>query len=93
MFRRCTNDTRTNKTKNNVRYLYSVPDLPLCLGVLKHRASLARGGGHLPAKISFTMSDLIQRNILNIPKFLEHACLTACLGLPGLPPSGLGLII
>ena len=28
-----------------------VPDLPLCLGMLKHRAPLARGGGgHLPAK-------------------------------------------
>ena len=26
----------------------SVPDLPLCLGVLKHRVPLARG--HLPAK-------------------------------------------
>ena len=25
------------------------PDLPLCLGVIKHRASLARGA-HLPAK-------------------------------------------
>jgi hypothetical protein len=27
-----------------------VPDLPLCLGVLKHRAPLARREGHLPAK-------------------------------------------
>jgi len=27
-----------------------VPDLPLCLCVLKHRAPLGRGGGHLPAK-------------------------------------------
>ena len=33
---------------------HSVPDLPLCLGVLKHRASLARGP-HLPAKQLFTM--------------------------------------
>ena len=32
----------------------SVPDLSLFLGVLKHRASLARGwGGHLLAKIFF----------------------------------------
>ena len=32
-----------------------MPDLSLCLGVLKHRASLARGwgGGHLLAKIFF----------------------------------------
>jgi hypothetical protein len=34
-----------------------VPDLLLCLGVLKHRAPLARGGGggggHLPAKMFF----------------------------------------
>ena len=28
-----------------------MPDLPLCLGVLKHRASLVRGGRHLSAKI------------------------------------------
>ena len=27
-----------------------VPDLPLCLGVLKHKAPLARRGGDLPAK-------------------------------------------
>ena len=26
-------------------------------------------------------------NILTIPKFPEHVCLTACVGLPGLPPS------
>ena len=31
-----------------------MPDLPLCLGVLKHRASLARGP-HLPANIFFTV--------------------------------------
>ena len=32
----------------------TVPDLPLCLGVLKHRAPLAwGGGGHLPAKTYF----------------------------------------
>jgi hypothetical protein len=29
----------------------AVPDLPFCLGVLKHSAPLAWGGGHLPAKI------------------------------------------
>jgi hypothetical protein len=28
----------------------AVPDLPLCLDVLKHRSSLTRGGPHLPAK-------------------------------------------
>ena len=33
------------------------------------------------------MSDLILRNILTIPKFHEHVCPTACVGLPGLPPS------
>jgi hypothetical protein len=37
--------------------------------MLKHRAPLARG--HLPAKIFFTMSDLIKRNILTIPNFPE----------------------
>jgi hypothetical protein len=35
------------------------------------------------------MSDLIQSNILTIPKFTEHVCLSACVGIPGLPPSGL----
>jgi hypothetical protein len=30
-----------------------VPDLPLCLGVHKHRAPLARGEGHLSAKKHF----------------------------------------
>jgi hypothetical protein len=29
----------------NSNTVYSVPDLPLCLGVLKHRAPLARGVG------------------------------------------------
>jgi len=29
--------------------IQTLPDLPLCLGVLKHRATLAREG-HLPAK-------------------------------------------
>ena len=33
---------------------YPVPDLPLCLGVLKHRTLLARRG-HLPANLFFTM--------------------------------------
>jgi len=33
-------------------FILPVPDLPLCLGVLKHRASLARGA-HLPAKKTF----------------------------------------
>jgi hypothetical protein len=31
---------------------------------------------------------VVQRNVLTIPKFLEHVCLTACVGLPGIPPSG-----
>ena len=34
------------------------------------------------------MSDLILCNILTIPKFPEHVCLTACVGLRGLPLSG-----
>jgi hypothetical protein len=28
-------------------FIVAVPDLPVCLGVLKQRAPLARGGGHL----------------------------------------------
>ena len=34
------------------------------------------------------LSDLKQRNISTIRKFPEHVCLTACVGLPGLSPSG-----
>ena len=34
-------------------YMYSVPDLPLCLGVLKHRASLARGGASSSCQKNF----------------------------------------
>jgi hypothetical protein len=34
-------------------FLFAVPDLPLCLCVLKHKAPLA--GGHLPAKRKITM--------------------------------------
>jgi hypothetical protein len=34
------------------------------------------------------VADLRVRNILTIPKFPEHVCLTACVALPGLPPSG-----
>jgi hypothetical protein len=32
--------------------------------------------------------DIFKRNIITIPKIPEHVCLTACVGLPGLPPSG-----
>jgi len=48
--------------------LQSVPDLPLCLGVLKHRASLARGP-HLPAKKHFTMDFCLCGAILNLKAF------------------------
>ena len=34
------------------------------------------------------VADLKERNILTFPKFPEHVCLTACVGLSGLPPSG-----
>jgi hypothetical protein len=39
-------------------------------------------------KTFFLKIYLIYRNNLNIPKFPEHVCLTACVGIPGLPPSG-----
>ena len=71
---------------------YSVPDLPLCLGVLKHRAPLARGT-HLPANFFlrwiFAYKMWCNFNILTIPTFPQHVCLTACVGLPGLPPTEL----
>ena len=76
-------------------------DLPLCLGVLKHRAPLAKGGGHLSAKNIFAMEFLLMWCNFKFEGVLfrsdsrhndgvdspEHVCLTACLDLPGLPPS------
>ena len=42
-------------TKAKCMPLKSAPDLPLCLGVIKHGSPLA-GGGHLPVKKNvFTM--------------------------------------
>ena len=65
--------------------IHAVPDLPLCLGVLNQVGSI-----FLPKQI-FTMDFCLRGailNILTIPKFSEHVCLTACVGLPGLPSSG-----
>ena len=45
-------------------YMYTVPDLPLCLGVLEHRAPLARVA-HLPAKKKITMDFCLYHAILN----------------------------
>ena len=47
-------------------------------------------GAHLPAKknqpfLWWIFAYVVQLKIL---KFPEHVCLTACVGLPGLPPSG-----
>jgi hypothetical protein len=47
---------------------YSVPDLPLCLGVLEHRAPLARVA-HLPAKKKITMDFCLCGAILNLKAF------------------------
>jgi hypothetical protein len=70
---------------------YSVPDLPLCLVVLKQRAPLARGGASSCESFFlqwiFAYKMWCNFNILTIPTFPEHVCLTACVGLPGLPPS------
>ena len=43
----------TRRKPLTCRKSLTVLDLPLCLGVLKHWASLARGGAHLPAKFFF----------------------------------------
>ena len=69
-----------------------VSDLPLCLGVLKHRAQLARGPIFLPIFFS-AMGFCLCGTILNLKTFCFGAIpdilieLTACVGLPGLPPS------
>jgi hypothetical protein len=75
-----------------------VPDLPLCLGVLKHRAPLAKegGGGHLPAKQFFTVDFCLCGAILNlkafcfgaIPDIMIELIAYGCMPL-NLPPSGL----
>ena len=59
---------------DTINWLISVPELPLCLGVLKHRASLARGGGggvggHLPANFYFTMDFYLWGTILDLKAF------------------------
>ena len=75
-------------------------DLPLCLGVPMHRAPLDRGGGIFLPNIfamefllmwcNFKFEGVLFRNDskhndgVDSP---EHVCLTACLDLPGLPPS------
>ena len=57
-----------NRPIRNKNCMWAVPDLPLCLGVLKHRASLARGP-HLPAKNIFTMDFCLCGAILNLKAF------------------------
>jgi len=62
-------------------YILTVPDLPLCLGVLKHR---------VPAKMCFAMDFCLCGAILNLKAFCFGAIpdiiieLTACVR----PPSG-----
>ena len=48
-----------------------MPNLPLCLGVLKHTASLVSGGrgDHLPAKNKITMDFCLCGAILNLKAF------------------------
>ena len=58
-----------------------MPDLTLCLGVLKHRA-------HLPAKKTFLrwiFAYVLQFKIL---KFPEHVCMTVCKGPHNLTSTG-----
>ena len=65
----------------------------ILLGVLKHRAPLAGGPIFLP-KIFFMMDFCLCSAILKLKEFCFGAIpdimieLTACVGLPGLPPSG-----
>ena len=69
-----------------------VPDLPLWIGGLKHRAPLVK----VPIFLSFFfgMDFCLCGAILNVKAFCFGAIpdilieLTACVGLPGLPPSG-----
>ena len=68
-----------------IEYIWYVQELdwPFCLGVLKHRAPLAKG---YPYSCLFFCDGFLPmcRNskILTIPKLPELICLTACVGLP-----------
>ena len=56
-----------SRVTRSIIITHAFPDLPLCAGVLKHRAPLARGWGHLPAKKEnlFTMDVCLYGAILN----------------------------
>ena len=54
-------------TPQYIPRLLTVPDLPLCLCVLKHKAPLA--GGHLPAKRKITMDFCLCSAILSLKAF------------------------
>jgi len=51
----------------------TVPDLPMCLGLLKHRAPLAKGGGifYLLANFFFTMDFCLCGAVLDLKAFLS----------------------
>ena len=51
----------------------SVPDVPLGLGVLKHRAPLARGRGVIFLPFFFTMDFFLCGAILNLKAFYFRA--------------------
>jgi hypothetical protein len=51
--------------------------------------SISYGNGSVMEKDIKAMLGLVHHDdILTILKFPEHVCLTACVGLPDLPPSG-----
>ena len=76
-----------------------MPYLPLCLGVLKHRAPLAmEGRGDLPAILfydgsllmwcNFKFEDVLFRSDSRHNDRVDSLWECACVGLPVLPPAG-----
>ena len=69
--------------------VHAVPDLPLCLDVLLAQGLVGQGRPiFLPKKPPFYDGFLLMWCNLKFLAIPEHVCLTACVGLPSLPPSG-----
>ena len=75
-----------------------MPDLSLCLGLVKHRARWP-GGGDLPVKIlfydgfllmlcNFIFEGVLLRSDSRHNDRVDSLWECVCVGLPGLPPSG-----
>ena len=78
---------------------YSVPDLPLCLGVHKHRGPFGQGGGPSSCKkqnydgfllmwCNYKFEGVLFRSDSRHNDRVDSLWECVCVGLPGIPPSG-----